>query len=111
MMLTVLCGRFRDVKREFYPNCFAEGTGDRSARTRKRTGEHQTPQAVLSRPSALSSHTALRDHAEQSLHAVAWVKLDEEAANLLRYQQAYQASAQVISTANELFQSLIAAFR
>ena len=60
---------------------------------------------------ALSTQTALRDQAEQSLNAVAGVNLDEEAANLLRYQQAYQASAQVISTANELFQSLIAAFR
>jgi flagellar hook-associated protein 1 FlgK len=35
------------------------------------------------------------------------VNLDEEAANLLRYQQAYQASAQVIRTANEVFNMLI----
>lgn len=39
------------------------------------------------------------------------VNLDEEAAELLRYQQAYQASAQVIRIANELFDSLIAAAR
>ena len=60
---------------------------------------------------AFSTQEALRDQAEQSLNAIAGVNLDEEAANLLRFQQAYQASAQVISTANELFQSLIAAFR
>ena len=61
--------------------------------------------------SALVTQTALRDQSEQSLNALAGVNLDEEAANLLRFQQAYQASAQVISTANELFQSLIATFR
>ena len=35
------------------------------------------------------------------------VSLDEEAANLLRFQQAYQASAQVISTANKLFDAIL----
>lgn len=60
---------------------------------------------------ALTTQTALRNQSEQSLSALAGVNLDEEAANLLRFQQAYQASAQVISTANELFQTLIAAFR
>ncbi len=38
---------------------------------------------------------------------ISGVNLDEEAANLLRYQQAYQASAQVIRAANELFRFLI----
>jgi flagellar hook-associated protein 1 FlgK len=37
--------------------------------------------------------------------------LDEEAANLLKYQQAYQASAQVITTANDLFNVLLNAVR
>jgi len=41
--------------------------------------------------------------------SVSGVNLDEEAANLVRYQQAYQASAQVISTASTLFQSLLTA--
>jgi flagellar hook-associated protein 1 FlgK len=40
---------------------------------------------------------------------VSGVNLDEEAANLLKYQQAYQAAAQLISIANTLFQSLLAA--
>ena len=43
--------------------------------------------------------------------AVSGVSLDEEAANLLRYQQAYQAAAQIIATANEMFESLLAAAR
>jgi flagellar hook-associated protein 1 FlgK len=39
--------------------------------------------------------------------SVSGVNLDEEAANLLKYQQAYQASARVVSVAKELFQTLI----
>ncbi len=35
------------------------------------------------------------------------VNLDEEAANMLQYQQAYQAAAKVISTADEMFQTLL----
>lgn len=38
------------------------------------------------------------------------VNLDEEAANLLRYQQAYQASAKVIQIAGKLFDDLLAVF-
>jgi flagellar hook-associated protein 1 FlgK len=37
------------------------------------------------------------------------VNLDEEAANLVRYQQAYQASAQIITTANSMFTALLSA--
>ncbi len=35
------------------------------------------------------------------------VNLDEEAANMLQYQQAYQAAAKVISTADQMFQTLL----
>ncbi|ABB74633.1 flagellar hook-associated protein 1 FlgK [Nitrosospira multiformis ATCC 25196] len=37
----------------------------------------------------------------------AGVNLDEEAANLLRYQQAYQAASKVIQTANQMFDALL----
>lgn len=43
--------------------------------------------------------------------SVSGVNLDEEAANLVRYQQAYSAAAQVIATANALFDSLMGAVR
>ncbi|HEY3698085.1 MAG TPA: flagellar hook-associated protein FlgK [Spongiibacteraceae bacterium] len=43
--------------------------------------------------------------------SVSAVNLDEEAANLIKYQQTYQASAQVISIARSLFTSLLAAFQ
>ena len=39
------------------------------------------------------------------------VNLDEEAANLLRFQQAYQASARIMTTANEIFDTLFNAVR
>ena len=41
--------------------------------------------------------------------SVSGVNLDEEAANLVRFQQAYQAAAQIISTTDRLFQTLISA--
>jgi len=39
--------------------------------------------------------------------SVSGVSLDEEAANMTRYQQAYSASAQVITTINEMMQTVI----
>jgi flagellar hook-associated protein 1 FlgK len=39
------------------------------------------------------------------------VNLDEEAANLIRYQQAYQAAAQLIKVANQMFDAVLAATR
>ena len=49
--------------------------------------------------------------AEDRLDSVRGVNLDEEATNLIRYQQAYQAAAQVISVANEIFDTLLMASR
>jgi flagellar hook-associated protein 1 FlgK len=42
--------------------------------------------------------------------SVSGVSIDEESANLLRYQQAYQASARVIETIDTLFQTTLTAF-
>ncbi|MBN2647032.1 MAG: flagellar hook-associated protein FlgK [Thiotrichales bacterium] len=39
------------------------------------------------------------------------VSLDEEAANLIRFQQAYEASAQIIATSQSIFQTLLGAVR
>ena len=39
------------------------------------------------------------------------VNLDEEAARLLQYRQAYQAAAKVIQTADEMFNSILALAR
>lgn len=48
---------------------------------------------------------------EAAREATSGVNLDEEAANLIRLQQAYQAAAQVVSTADQLFQTLLGAVR
>jgi len=67
----------------------------------------QTQQAQISRD-------ALRvqlDNAEAARDSVAGVNLDEEAANLVRYQQSYQGAAQVIASAEQMFQALIQAMR
>ncbi|MGN1055771.1 MAG: flagellar basal body rod C-terminal domain-containing protein, partial [Comamonas sp.] len=53
----------------------------------------------------LSSTLAKSLDAERS--AVSGVNLDEEAARLLQYQQAYQASAKIIQTAQTLFDSVL----
>ncbi len=54
---------------------------------------------------------SLLDQAIEARESFSGVNLDEEAANMLRFQQAYQAAAQLISTADRLFQDLINAFR
>ncbi|MGB1908254.1 MAG: flagellar basal body rod C-terminal domain-containing protein, partial [Spongiibacter sp.] len=59
----------------------------------------------------LDSQQALLNQATARVQGLSGVNLDEEAANLLKYQQAYQAAAQATSVANELFQSLMGAFR
>lgn len=62
-----------------------------------------TRQAELS---SLSANRVL-DQAVSSRESVSGVNLDEEAANLIRYQQAYQAAAQLIAVANSLFDTLL----
>lgn len=59
----------------------------------------------------LQAQQNLKALAEERQASVSGVNLDEEAANLVRYQQAYSAAAQAISTANDLFQTLMGAFR
>lgn len=75
-----------------YGNMVAEiGVQARQAQSNSRTDGVLLEQAVADRES------------------VAGVNLDEEAANLIRFQQSYQAAAQVISVADQLFQTLLAA--
>ncbi|MBA3581978.1 MAG: flagellar hook-associated protein FlgK [Gammaproteobacteria bacterium] len=52
----------------------------------------------------------LVSQAQAARDARSGVNLDEEAVNLVRYQQAYEASAKVISVADNLFQTILAAF-
>jgi flagellar hook-associated protein 1 FlgK len=63
----------------------------------------QTNQAQTGR----DAQQLVMNDANTAMSNLSGVNLDEEAANLVRYQQAYQAAAKVISVANSLFQSLL----
>jgi flagellar hook-associated protein 1 FlgK len=60
---------------------------------------------------ALDAQQSIMDQATAAQQSLSGVNMDEEAANLLRFQQAYAASAQVINAANTIFDSLISAVR
>ena len=52
--------------------------------------------------------TVVNQQAVEARDAISGVSLDEEAANLIRFQQAYQANAKVMQTATTLFDALLA---
>ena len=53
------------------------------------------------------AQASLLDQMTRSQQAVSGVNLDEEATNLLRYQQAYQAAAKAMQIANTLFDTIL----
>lgn len=55
------------------------------------------------------ARAAIRDQTLAARESLSGVNLDEEAADLIRFQQAYQASARVIQVADTLFQTLLQA--
>lgn len=57
----------------------------------------------------LTTQGNLHNQAVSAQQSVSGVNLDEEAANLVKFQQAYQASAQIISTSQTIFSSLLSA--
>lgn len=67
----------------------------------------KTNQAQVTR----DAQKVVADEAQASMQSVSGVNLDEEAANLLRYQQAYLAISQMIRVADTLFQSVLDATR
>ncbi len=58
-----------------------------------------------------SAQGKLLTQAMERRESISGVNLDEEAANMLRYQNLYQANAQVIATANKLLETLLNSFR
>jgi flagellar hook-associated protein 1 FlgK len=63
--------------------------------------------ALAARKSVAEAQSAIRDNAVTSRDAVSGVNLDDEAVDLMRFQQAYQASARVVQVAREIFQSIL----
>lgn len=60
---------------------------------------------------AADAQRVIHDQALAARDSISGVNLDEEAAELMRLQQAYQAASQIIATADTLFQSLLNAVR
>ncbi len=56
---------------------------------------------------AQAAQTAINTQASTAVQSVSGVNFDEEAANLLKWQQAYQAAAQALTIGNSLFTTLI----
>jgi len=86
-----------------------DGTLNLSAGLSQFTG--RTGSAARHAELTLEAQSAIHSQVTAERESISGVNLDEEAANLLRYQQAYQAAAQVIATADTLFQSLLGAVR
>ena len=62
---------------------------------------------VQSAKIAAEAAVSLREASIEAESAYSGVNLDTEAANLIQQQQAYQASARILSTARELFETLL----
>jgi flagellar hook-associated protein 1 FlgK len=59
----------------------------------------------------LTAQTSVFQQITDQRDSISGVSLDEEAANLMRYQQAYEAAAQIIATSQTLFQTILDAVR
>ncbi|MFI0414739.1 MAG: flagellar hook-associated protein FlgK [Candidatus Thiodiazotropha sp.] len=59
----------------------------------------------------LGAQESLLVRSQEAMAEISGVNLDEEAAKLIQFQQAYQASAQVITVAGTLFDTLLGAVR
>ena len=66
---------------------------------------------VKSLKSSADAAEAKQTQSLNTYNSSAGVNLDEEAANLIRFQQAYAASAQIVSAAKTVFDSLLSAVR
>ncbi|MCL1044812.1 flagellar hook-associated protein FlgK [Shewanella electrodiphila] len=59
----------------------------------------------------VASNEAVYQQAYNRVQSESGVNLDEEAANLMRFQQSYQASARIMTTAQQMFDSLLSSVR
>jgi flagellar hook-associated protein 1 FlgK len=71
-----------------------------------RVGENASMASV-----SLASAEAMKVQSENWFDSVSGVSLDEEAANLIKYQQSYAAAARILTTAQELFNTILQSAR
>ena len=76
-----------------FQDAYAQLVSDTGSKTRQIQVSGQAQKSIL-------------DQARSSLDSFSAVNLDEEAANLLSYQQAYQASAKALQIGNSLFDTI-----
>lgn len=81
---------------------FVDGYGDLVQRVATFTGQARSDS---------DSSTAVLKQATNNRDSVSAVNLDEEAANLIKFEQYYNASAQVLQVARSLFDTLISSIR
>ncbi len=79
---------------ETYQSSYGKVLADVGVKTREAKVNSEAQQVLL-------------DNAIEANSAVSGVNLDEEAADLIKYQQAYQAAAQLVKVADTLFQTLL----
>ena len=60
---------------------------------------------------SLEAAEAMKVQSETWFDSVSGVSLDEEAANLVRYQQSYAAAARILTTAQDLFDTILSVVR
>ena len=58
----------------------------------------------------LKTQEALQEQAIQARDNISGVNLDEEAANLMKYQRSYEAAAKVVQIGDSLIQTLLGMF-
>ncbi len=100
----------------------ASGTDVKNAQAMAELGSSQTGPDALYRSvvgklgldasgatAAAATATATQTAANAASDSISGVNLDEELANMLQYQQAYQAAAKTLTTMNSTMQSLLAA--
>ena len=63
--------------------------------------------AIENRNTVAAAQGAILDGATTARDAATGVNLDNEAVDLLRFQQAYQASSRVIQAAKDIFQTIL----
>ena len=81
-----------------FNDAYGEMIADVGTRTRQAQAGSEVQQGVM-------------EQSQSAWAAKSGVNLDEEAANMLRFQQAYQAAAQIIAVADRLFDTLMNAVR
>jgi flagellar hook-associated protein FlgK len=71
--------------------------------------DHVNEMGNIARQASIAQEalTVVNEQAAEARDKVSGVNLDEEAANLIRFQQAYQASAKVMQMAQQLFDVVV----